>query len=147
MQEATLGLGQPDQLEDSIKQNTIYNRLSPCHCSTSRGRTWVKQQQKLFCTFALVQPFYTFTICIWGGRWPNWSILPPDAGTKLAAWCWREWCWLSMCNMVKSEYHFAVTSAKRVAVLQANSKLVSEEARPQLPNEDNECSTFHGSNC
>ena len=33
-----------DQLEELIKQNTTYNKLSPYHYSTNRGRTWVKIQ-------------------------------------------------------------------------------------------------------
>ena len=43
-QEVTLRLGQPDQLEDLIKQNTPYNKSSPYDCATDRGQTWVNMQ-------------------------------------------------------------------------------------------------------
>ena len=45
-----------------------------------------------------------------------------------AALCCRKRCWLSTHNKVKSEQCFAVTSAKRVAVFQANLKVVREDA-------------------
>ena len=53
----------------------------------------------------------------------------------------------SIHNKVKSEQHFAVTSAKRVAVFQASLKVVREEAGVQLSKRDNKCSTSQGSNC
>ena len=40
-EEDTVRLGQPDQLEDSMKQNTTYNKSLPYLCSTTRVRTWV----------------------------------------------------------------------------------------------------------
>ena len=83
----------------------------------------------------------------WGGRWPGQSVLLPDKGMKIAAWCWRKRCWLSIHNKVKSEQHFAVTSAKRVAVFQASWKVVREEVGAQLCNKDNKCSTSQGSKC
>ena len=55
--------------------------------------------------------------------------------------------WLSIHNKVKSEQHFAVTSAKRVAVFQASLKVVREEVGAQLSKRDNKCSTSQGSNC
>ena len=51
-----------------------------------------------------------------------------------------------MQNKVKSEQHFAVTSAKRVAAFQAISTLVVEETGAQLSNIDNKYLTSHGSN-
>ena len=39
-------------------------------------------------------------------------------------------------QMVKSEQHFAVTSAKMVAVFQASLKLVRKEATAQISNKD-----------
>ena len=55
-------------------------------------------------------------------------------------------CWLSTHNKVKSEQCFAVTSAKRVAVFQANLKVVREDAGAQLSKRDNKRSTSQGSN-
>ena len=40
-----------------------------------------------------------------------------------------------------SEQHFTVTSAKRVAVLQASLKVVREEVGVQFPNKDNKLNT------
>ena len=51
---------------------------------------------------------------------------------KIAAWCWRKRFWLSKCKKVKSEQHFAITSAKRVAIFQGSLKLVREKAWAQL---------------
>ena len=78
---------------------------------------------------------------IWGGRWHSWSILPPDTGKKIAAWHWRKTCWLLMHNKVKSEQHFAVTSAKRWAVFLESLKVVREEAGAHISNKDNKHST------
>ena len=49
----------------------------------------------------------------------------------------KKRCWLSIHNKVKSEQHFAVTSAKRVAVFQANLKIVRAEVGAQLSKRDN----------
>ena len=87
------------------------------------------------------------SIHIWGRRWPNWSILPPDSGRKIAAWHWRKRCWLSMHNKVKSGQSFSVKSAKRVPASHVCLKLVRKEAGAQLSNNDNKYSTFQGSKC
>ena len=81
------------------------------------------------------------------GRWPGWSVLPPDRGMKMTALLWRKRCWLSTHNKVKSEQCFAVTSAKRVAVFQASLKVVIEEVGAQLSKRDNKHLTSQGSNC
>ena len=47
-------------------------------------------------------------------------------------------------NKVKSEQHFAVTSAKRVAVFQASLKVVREDTSAQLSKRDNKHSTSQG---
>ena len=49
-----------------------------------------------------------------------------------------------MHNKVKSEQHYAVISAKRVAVFQATLKLVREESRAKLPNRNNAHSPSQG---
>ena len=67
-------------------------------------------------------------------------------GMKIAALYWRKRYWLLIHNKVKSEQYFAVTSAKRVAVFQASSNLVREEASSQLPNKGNKCSTSKDQN-
>ena len=52
-----------------------------------------------------------------------------------------------MGTRVDSAQHFAVTSAKSVAVFQASLKLASEEAEAPLSNKDNKHLTSHSSNC
>ena len=85
------------------------------------------------------------SVQIWGGRWCGQSVLPPDKGIKIPAWCWSKRCWLSIHNKVKSEQCFTVTSAKRKAVLQVSWRGVREEASAQLYNNDNKHSTSQGS--
>ena len=87
------------------------------------------------------------SIWMWGGRWPRWSVLPPDRGMKITVWHWRKRCWLSINNKVKSEQCFTVTSAKRAAVFQASLKIMREEAGAHLSNKDKKCSKSQGSKC
>ena len=86
------------------------------------------------------------SIWTWGGRWPRWSVLPPDWGMEMAALHWRKRCWLSTHNKVKSEQCIAATSSKRVEVFQASLKVVREEVGSQLSKSDNKYSTSQGSN-
>ena len=52
---------------------------------------------------------------------------------------------MSIHNKLKSEQHFAVASAKRVAVFQASLNIVREEISAQLSDKDNKHLTFQGS--
>ena len=82
-----------------------------------------------------------------GGNDPRWSVLPPDMGMKIAAWCWKKRFWLPIHNKVTTEQCFAVTSAKGVAVFKASLKVLREEPGAQISNKDNKHSTSQGSKC
>ena len=64
----------------------------------------------------------------------------------LATGQWNKNSSITLQKKVKSEQRFAVTSAKRVAVFQANLKVVREDAGAQLSKRDNKHSTSQGSN-